>query len=150
MSYHKTLDMKTYENDLEDISYVFVELPKFKREEGELKTVQDKWIYFFKNWSATNHVPSDVQESEILEAYNAMEQFNWTALEKEAYLKANIALTEEFAVKKEQYEKGLKEGREKGRREAKLNMAKDMLTLGLLKEQIQKITNLTSEDLADL
>lgn len=31
------------------IELVFVELPKFKKELGQLETIKDKWIYFLKH-----------------------------------------------------------------------------------------------------
>ena len=49
ISYHRTLDIHTLENDLQDLSYVFIELPKFTKNQSELETLQDKWLYFFAN-----------------------------------------------------------------------------------------------------
>lgn len=39
-------------------------------------------------------MPTAMHEKELIEAYRAMEEFNWTKGELEAYLKARIALTE--------------------------------------------------------
>ena len=149
VSYHKTLDLKTHENDLEDLSYVFIELPKFKKTEQDLDTTQDKWIYFFKNWSKSNEVPKGVDEPELIEAYKAMEEFNWTLGEKEAYMKANIALTEEFAIKKEEFEKGEKKGLAKGKQLQNQHLAREMLKNGISNDQVKKITGLTDKELKD-
>ncbi len=42
---HVTLDEITYENDLKDFSFTFVELPKFKKtKEDQLENIVEKWI----------------------------------------------------------------------------------------------------------
>ena len=51
MSCHQTLDKHTGEPDLQDMSYVFIELPKFCKEQEALVTGQDKRIYFLKTES---------------------------------------------------------------------------------------------------
>ena len=114
ISYHKTLDVETLEHDLQDMSYVFIELPKFNKSEEELETLQDKWIYFFKNWEKDQEIPGKMQEKELIEAYRSMEQFNWNKDEMEAYIKANIALTDEYVARKYEREEGRQEGRQEG------------------------------------
>ena len=94
ISYYEPLGVETREPDLKDLSYAFVELPKFDKNEGELKTIQDQWLYFFKNWSDTKEVPTNVG-AEIKEAYRSMEEGNWSQAEKDAYIKANSALVDE-------------------------------------------------------
>ena len=57
ISNHVILDSKTYERDLKDFSFTFIELPKFNISciEG-LSTIIEKWCYFFK------HAPSTSEE----------------------------------------------------------------------------------------
>ena len=45
-SKHRLLDTKTYENDLKDFYFVFMELGKFNKTIEESKTIQEKWAYF--------------------------------------------------------------------------------------------------------
>ena len=117
ISYHKTLDANTLEHDLQDMSYVFIELPKFNKGEKDLVTLRDKWLYFFKNWSRTKEVPSQVNEEELIEAYRSMEEINWNPAEREAYVKANIALTDEFDARRKEREEGREEGIKVGKEE---------------------------------
>ncbi len=171
ISYHRTLDVDTFENDLKDLSYVFIELPKFIKNQNDLQTVQDKWLYFFKNWNETKEVPSKVQEEELLEAYRAMEEYNWNAAEREAYIKANIALTDEYDARRKEREeghkkglkkghkKGLKEGHQKGleegltkgqqegREKRNIEIALKMLEGGFSYEQISVLTGLAEEEI---
>ncbi|MEN8236465.1 MAG: Rpn family recombination-promoting nuclease/putative transposase [Pseudomonadota bacterium] len=118
ISYHKMLDVETLENDLTDISYVFIDLSKFhKKDANELETLVDKWMYFFKYWEKSKSPPKTITEPELIEAYDTMEKFNWDATELNVYLKADIAFAEQQKSKEEEHQKGLKEGREEGRKE---------------------------------
>ncbi|MBF5059623.1 Rpn family recombination-promoting nuclease/putative transposase [Candidatus Neptunochlamydia vexilliferae] len=157
ISYHKTLDVDTLEHDLEDMSYVFIELPKFAKGEGELETVQDKWLYFFKNWEISGEVPPSIEEEELLEAYHSMEEYNWSLAEREAYVKANIALVDEYDARRKEREEGLEEGLQKGmekgleegEKRRSLEIARVLLQQGLLLEQVIKATGVSKEDLDD-
>lgn len=154
ISYHRTLDVATLDHDLEDMSYVFIELPKFLKDEDELNTVQDKWLYFFKNWQETNEVPEKIEEKELLEAYRSMEEYNWNASEREAYIKANIALTDEFDARRKEREEGRKEGIEEGHKkgleEASHFLAKKLLRRGRPVAEVMEDTGLTKEQLTVL
>ena len=126
--------------------YVFIELPKFTKTEDELETLQDKWIYFFKNWEKSKSVPAKMQEKELIDAYQSMEVFNWNPAEKEAYIKADIALTDEFDARRKEREEGIQEGVHKGRREEKIQIAKALLKKALSISQISEITGLPEEE----
>ena len=118
VSYHDTLDRDTGEHDLQEISYVFIELPKFDKKEQDLLTVQDQWIYFFKNWSCSQAIPSTIKEEALIDAYHAMEQFNWTKSELEEYFKSKIALADEFLARQAEREEGKAEGKAEERAKA--------------------------------
>lgn len=150
ISYHKTLDIETLKHDLQDMSYVFIELPKFDKGEEELETLQDKWIYFFKNWEKDKEIPAKIQEKELIEAYHSMEQFNWNRDEMEAYIKANIALTDEYVARKHEREEGLQEGLQKGRQEGQKEIVQTMRKERLPILQITKFTGLSEDEINSL
>lgn len=158
ISHHQTLDKHTSEHDLQELSYVFIELPKFDKEEQDLVTVQDKWLYFFKNWGHSQEIPSTIQEKELIKAYHAMEKFNWTKNELEAYLKAQIALTDDFIARQVEREegraegeaKGRVEGEAKGRAEGKVEMARHLLKNGVAISLISLASGLSEEEIRAL
>src|SRR3990167_2528062 len=150
ISYHKTLDTHTFEHDLEGMSFVFIELPKFTKKEDELETVQDKWLYFFKNWKATKEVPSKIQEKELIEAYHSMEEYNWNASEREAYIQANMALTDEYDARRKEREEGLKEGLKEGEKKKSVEIVQKMLKITRPIQEIVEVTGLTEEEIQSL
>ena len=48
-SEHRLLDTKTYEHDLKDFYFVFLELEKFEKTIDQLENLEQKWVYFFKH-----------------------------------------------------------------------------------------------------
>ena len=89
LSHHVILDKITYEHDLKDFSFSFIELPKFQIDKIEnLKTIIEKWCYFFKYAAKTSEadlkriIGSDLV---IEHAYEALNQFNWNETELIAY-----------------------------------------------------------------
>ena len=50
---HIILDRESFENDLKDFSFTFIELPKFKKNIDQLTDIADKWSYFFKHAEET-------------------------------------------------------------------------------------------------
>ena len=73
-SNHITVNEKNCKNRLKDLYYTFIELPKFNKTIDQLKTMEDKWCYFFKHAATTN--PQDynklIKESPILKrAFNS-------------------------------------------------------------------------------
>lgn len=158
ISYHKTLDVDTLEHDLEDMAYAFIELPKFTKNEDELVTLQDKWLYFFKNWNQSTEVPPQIQEAELLEAYRSMEEYNWNQAEREAYIKANIALTDEYDLRRKEraeglqegLQKGLQEGLQKGKQEKAVEITLALLRQGLSAQEVSAATGLSVDEISSL
>ena len=164
VSYHDTLDRDTGEHDLQEISYVFIELPKFDKKEQDLFTLQDQWIYFFKNWGYSQEIPSVIQEESIIDAYHAMEQFNWTKDELEAYFKAQIALVDEYLARQAEREEGITIGKAEERAKAeqekaalqakseqeKQEIARNLKSRGIPISIIQSATQLSEEEIEKL
>lgn len=114
-SEHVILDKKTYDQDLKDFSFTFVELPKFTKKENELKTIEDQWYYFFKHAVDSNHVIHALATNgEILDAYDIVERFGWTEQELRYYDNNMMAIMDARCRMEGAHEEGLEEGRKKG------------------------------------
>ena len=86
LSNHLILDEQTGEHKVRDFQFHFVELPKFKKTEKELKTLSDKWIYFIKHADDLGQVPGVLKkEREIEQAFEILEETNWSSKELEMY-----------------------------------------------------------------
>jgi len=122
-SVHVILDKKTQEQDLKDFSFTFIELPKFKKEIGELKSHEDRWCYFFKHANDPEDIGELIDSSDevIKKAYNQLEAHNWTNEELRAYeaseKEAKDVKSREVFVQQEARQEGMAEGIEKGKAE---------------------------------
>jgi predicted transposase/invertase (TIGR01784 family) len=87
-STHCLLDKVTYDHDLKDFSFSFLELPKFNKTIDELSNMIEKWAYFFKY--AENTCDEDLAklvggDTIMLEAYKALDRFHWSEIELNTY-----------------------------------------------------------------
>lgn len=48
ISQYKLLEKQRLTEYSDDIELIFIELPKFTKKESELKSIQDKWLFFIK------------------------------------------------------------------------------------------------------
>jgi len=145
-SIHLLLDKKTYEHDLKELSFAFIELPKFNKKENELETNEDKWIYFLKNINKQDHVPAPLQENEFGQACQAAERMTWSEEEFNAYEDAIVRATDIQGSNELAFEKGEKKGENK----KAIEIATTSLKAGLDVHTISKITGLSIEDVESL
>jgi len=149
-SIHNLLDIKTHEHDLEELTFAFIELPKFEKTENELVTNEDKWLYFLKNIDEQNHVPAPLNKGEFEEACHAIERMTWTEAEINAYDYSIIKTTDVQGGLELAFEDGEKKGETKGKREKAIEIATKMLGAGIDIATIAQTTGLTIEEIKKL
>jgi predicted transposase/invertase (TIGR01784 family) len=145
-----------------EVDLVFVELPKFSKEEKQLETLTDKWIYFMKYARSLTEVPETMDRvPEIHKAFDIANQAKLSREEVEdlerreqfiydqqgAIIKAAQEAREEG--RQEGKEEGREEGREEGMREKALAIARQLLAR-LDNETISQITGLSIEEIGNL
>ena len=139
LSKHLILDAKTYKREIKDLELNFIELPKFQKQESELETVIEKWVYFFKHAGDLNVIPDSLSEPhEIAEAFEILEQHNWTQDELDIY--------DYWQMK----EAGHKDALDTAKRDSLKEAAKRMLQDNIPIESIVKWTGLGREDIENL
>ena len=129
-----------------NIELVFVELPKFTKEVDQLETIADKWIYFMKYARTITNIPP-VMDSvpEIHKAFGIADQVNLTLEEL-----ADIERREMFIYDQQgAIIKAVQEGRQEGRQEEKLAIARQLLDR-LEDATICQTTGLSIEDVRNL
>lgn len=146
---HVILDRASYENDLKDFSFTFLELPKFKKSGSELKTIVEKWIYFFKEAEGLSEeeAAAIIGTDEIMErAYDELSRFSWSDEELLTYDQAEKYYSSYVASMEQKYEDGVI----KGVKEGKIEVARNMLKSGLSLEMITQITGLSLSEVKSL
>lgn len=153
LSYHQNIEQETHTSYLNDMSYAFVELPKFTKTLQELTTNEDHWIYMMKH-SSQMREPSQGAPQEVKQAYDILERHTWTRKERLAYEQAKIGLMDDLdaiqTARDEGEQIGLEKGKEQGSEQRAIEIAKQLFATGMDLEQIQQITNLSFNKLHQL
>ncbi len=111
---HEILDANTHECDLKDFSFIFVELPKFNKKEGELFTLEDKWYYFLKHAEGGEDISEILADPDIREAHKVLESYYWTEEQLWEYQQVSLASHDARNALAAALEDGLAKGIEKG------------------------------------
>ncbi len=86
LSRHLILNEETQQQDIKELEFNFIELPKFLKTEDQLDNIVDKWIYFLKHATEFESVPKALaSEPAIREALEMADQHNWSRNEIDAY-----------------------------------------------------------------
>ncbi|MCP4137529.1 MAG: Rpn family recombination-promoting nuclease/putative transposase, partial [bacterium] len=146
---HLILNQETQKQELKDFEFNFIELTKFVKEEEELETLVEKWVYFIRNAGSLKMVPKNAVEKELLEAYEVASKYNWTKEELEVYdywsikeqdVKGSIELAADEAREEE---------REKADKE-KIDMILRMHKKGMSIEDIAEIAGISVERVKEI
>ena len=150
----KLMDVEKKEVFYDNLTYIYLEMPKFKKTEDELETLFDKWLYALKNLPRLLERPAALQERIFKKFFDVAQTAN---LSKEEYAKY-------FESEKNYYDldgafrtasqkgftrgmkKGLAEGEAKGQQKEKAETVRRLKQMGLTLEQIAKGANLTIEE----
>ncbi|MFP3011516.1 MAG: Rpn family recombination-promoting nuclease/putative transposase [Rickettsia sp.] len=156
-SNHRLLDTKTYENDLQDFYFIFLELEKFNKELDQLENLQEKCAYFFKHAheSTLEEMESLIGHDFIIKkAFYALDQASWSEEELNTYEKMIKTEMDNLAVEEQKImdakAKGEARGETKGEARQKISMAKKMLAKNRPLDEIMEFTDLTEEEIEKL
>lgn len=153
---HLMLTKTTYKHYLKDIRYFFVELPKFNKQLSELETIEDKWLYFLRHAPEALEIPESLAEEQpIAQAYGILERYKWNEAQLYAYQHARVNDEVLVAQKEAGFQEGLEKGKaegiqegiEKGRLAERTAMIRQLQSLGIDMETIQKAMNCSKADL---
>ena len=137
-----------------EIELVFVELPKFTKQEHELETLADKWIYFMKNARSLTSVP-EIMDSipEIHKAFDIANQVNLSREEADDLDRREQFIHDQqgaiIKASREGREEGIEQGIEQGMRSKTIAIAQNLLSQ-LDNVTIAQVTGLSVEEVQNL
>lgn len=145
---HVILDKNSYEHNLRDFSFTFIELPKFKKKISELETYEERWCYFFKHAAESENIKELIASSgEIIKkACEELYSYNWTEAELQAYERMEKIDLDNAAREEYLLEKGMEKGIEKSLR----FVVSNMLAAGQAVPFISQATGLSEEEILKL
>ena len=132
---------------LTDIMELYIiELPKFMKCKKNNKKEMNMWLRFIQN----PEVVKMSENAEIQKAQKELERISNDAHERYLAELREKYIMDQKAIEDAGYDKGKKVGITVGRKEEKIEIAKEMLQKGLAIELICDITKLTKEEIEEL
>ena len=138
--------------------YIFIfgqlNLPYFTKKAEECVTDFEKWIYVLKHMTTLERIPFETQKkifkrlAEVADSRclskEEMEKYEESQRQVDNY---NLGM---YSAWLEGNEKGIKQGIEQGELAKSLDVAKNLLALGMPVSQIMQVTGLTKEQISSL
>jgi len=123
------------------LHFKFIQMPLFTKEENELETHFDKWIYFLKKLETFDDIPAILQEPIFEKAFKTAEVASLTPEQRDEYEQSRLAYFEITALKN-QIETAEMDGRKK--------VAKEMKKAGEPRDKIKLYTGLSEDEIDKL
>jgi predicted transposase/invertase (TIGR01784 family) len=143
------VDVATCEVFYDKLTFVYLEMPKFRKPLEELSSRFEKWLYVIRNLDRLESVPPVLQERIFERLFEAAEIAHFDPSQREDYqesLKYYRDLKNSFDTARfEGHREGLGIGREEGREEAIKETIRNGLRLGLAPEALAKLTGLSTD-----
>lgn len=142
----KLMDVTKKEVFYDKLTFIYLEMPKFKKNEDELETLFDKWMYLLKNITDLTDRPEALQERVFERAFRVAEIAKFDPdelMEYEESLKVYRDL-------KNVIDTAVEEAREEGIQEGIRNVARSLRNTGMEWEQIAAATRLSLSELERL
>jgi len=140
-------DIDTHKVFYDKLTFIYLEMPKFVKEVDELETHFEKWMYVLKNLKRLDHIPDKLREKIFEKIFAAAEIAKLTPEEYRAYIDSLNSYRDLKNSLDYAKAEGKIEGKAEGKIEEKLEVVKNAKSLGLSIEHIQRLTNLTREDI---
>lgn len=136
------------------LTFIFIEMPRFHKQEHELVSEFDKWLFFIKNLEQFDDIPTTLRNQIFLKAFASAEIAKFDKQQVNAYENSlkyyrdlkNVIDTSFF----EGHLEGKLEGKLEGLLEAKLDIAKTLLASGVDVNEVCRITKLSLTDITAL
>ena len=151
----KLADLHTQEVFYDKLTFVYLEMPKFNKQENELVTMFDKWLFVLRNLATLLERPAALQERVFTRLFEAAEIAKFTKRELCEYEDSlknfrdmySVITTAERKGEAKGRAEGLIEGRAEGELAEREKNARNLKELGVDTSIIAQATGLTIDEI---
>ena len=150
LHYGQINDRDTNSVMYDKLSFIYIELPKFKKTEAELSNHLEKWLWFFNKLSELDEIPESFKEDIIEDAFSLSELAKMKPEKRKEYelsLKYHRDWVNTMTTAIDTAEA---KGIEKGRDKEKIEIAKNLLKAKVDIETIKLSTGLSIDEIESL
>ena len=148
-SYVHEIKLKDVADDhvfYDKLTFLYLEMPKFNKAEGELVTMFDKWMFALRNLSRLLERPKALQERIFTRLFEQAEIARFTQKERREYQESMKDYWDNYSIVTTALDKGRAEGRD----ERSLEIARGMKAESLSIDLISKLTGLSPDEISRL
>lgn len=142
----KLMDTEQKTMFYDKLTFVYLQMPNFRKTEEELETLEDKWFYLLRHLAELQNRPQRLQDKVFDRLFEIAEIASFNPEEREAYEDS----LKYYRDVKNSLETAREEGRGKGirigKKEEKINIALRMLAKGFTPAQIRELTGLSESE----
>lgn len=124
------------------LHFKFIQMPLFTKEEHELESHFDKWIYFLKKLETFDDIPTILREPIFEKAFKTAELAKMTPEQRDEYQQSRLSYLE--------VKEAVNTAEMDGHKRARFEMAREMKEAGEPKEKIKRYTGLTDSEIDKL
>ena len=128
------------------LKFIYLELPKFKKKEKDLKTHFDKWVFVLKHLYKLQDRPKKLQERVFKKLFEEAEIAKFTPEERDAYEES----LKHYRDIKNVVDTSREEGKKEGKEEKTNEIAKELKKNGVSIDIIMKSTGLSEDEINNL
>ena len=136
------LDKQTHRVFNDKLTFKYVEISKFNKRIEELKTNYDKWLFVFQNLSRLDRQPEYLQTAVFNRLFAEAEIAKFTRAELREY--------EDSLKAYRDIKNSLDSAKQEGKKDKAIEIAKNLLEMGMSIDNIMKATGLSQEEIAKL
>ena len=141
----KLVDLNTNEVFYDKLTFIYLEMPKFNKSETELQTMFDKWMFVIRNLSRLMERPAALQERVFTRLFESAEIAKFSKEQYEEYEDSLKAYRDWLNTINTAVMKSREEGREEGKLEEKMDIARKLKNSGISFDVISVSTGLSEE-----
>ena len=138
----KLMDVGRKEVFYEKLTFIYLEMPKFRKREEELETLFDKWMFVLKNLATLLDRPAALQERVFKRLFETAEIARFSESEMRDYEESLKNLRDLGNV--------LNTAKEEGRKEKTFEIARNLLQAGIAEDVVAATTGLSVEEIQNL
>ena len=149
-SYYSIREELTGEPMTDALSFIFIELGRFRKTIQELENDKEKWYFCLLNMGKFLERPAELQAEVFRRLFDVAEVEALPGKEREQYIKDMTTERDIINQKEFARQEGRAEGLAEGKTEARAEIAKGMLSNGIDINLIVKLTGLTETEIRSL
>jgi predicted transposase/invertase (TIGR01784 family) len=140
-----TIKLKNQKGNIfyEKLTYIYIEMPNFKKAESELTSRLDKWLFFIKNLEDFQNMPTIFSDEIFTKAFEKAELAKFGAVDLDNY-ETSLKIYRDL---KGVIDSAFDEGKIEGKFEERQEIAKALKENGVPLNIIIKTTGLTEEEI---